>query len=135
MNLAGNGRLQILLAAILGGIAGFGQAPYGLPIVLLAGFTAVLFLYPLRLTPVRAGLFGWAFGTGYFMHVLQWLISPFMVDAARHGWMAPFALILLAGFMASYWGLAFMAAHAMDCPASVSTKACAGMPQAKPVKA
>lgn len=114
MNLAGNGRLQILLAAILGGIAGFGQAPYGLPIVLLAGFTAVLFLYPLRLTPVRAGLFGWAFGTGYFMHVLQWLISPFMVDAARHGWMAPFALILLAGFMASYWGLAFMAARALS---------------------
>ena len=114
MNIRTNGKLQILLAGALGAFAGFGQAPYGFPILMLAGFVGVLFIYPLRETPVRAGLFGWAFGTGYFMHVLQWLVSPFLVDAARHGWMAPFALILLSGFMASYWGLGFMAARALS---------------------
>jgi apolipoprotein N-acyltransferase len=43
---------------------------------------------------------------GYFALTLHWIVEPFFVDAARHGWMAPFALVLFAGGLALFWGLA-----------------------------
>lgn len=56
---------------------------------------------------------GWAIGAGYFTVALHWIIEPFLVDAARHGWMAPFALVLLCGGLALFWGAAFALAAAM----------------------
>ncbi len=50
---------------------------------------------------------GWAIGAGYFALALHWIVEPFMVDAARHGWMAPFAVVGLAGGLALFWALAF----------------------------
>jgi apolipoprotein N-acyltransferase len=72
---------------------------------------AAVFLLQARAAPWHAALTGWAFGTGYFAHALQWIVSPFMVDVARHGWMAPFALLFLAAGLALFWGLAFWAAR------------------------
>lgn len=74
---------------------------------MLVGFAVVLRLYYEAGGPRQAALLGWALGTGYFCHSLQWIVSPFMVDAARHGWMAPFALVLLGGGLALFWALAF----------------------------
>jgi apolipoprotein N-acyltransferase len=51
-----------------------------------------------------AGL--WALGLGYFTITMHWIIEPFLVDAPRHGWMAPFALALMASGLALFWGLA-----------------------------
>jgi len=42
------------------------------------------------------------FGFGYFVIGLYWIGNAFMVDAAKHGWAAPFAVILLAGGMAVF---------------------------------
>ena len=101
-------RGRMLLAPIAGAVAAFGQAPYELPLLLFAGLVAAFWLYRARSGgPFRAALLGWGFGFGYFLHALQWIVSPFLVDVARHGWMAPFALILLAAGMALFWGLAF----------------------------
>ncbi|MFG6560718.1 apolipoprotein N-acyltransferase [Sulfitobacter sp. 1A15299] len=101
-------RGRMLLAPLAGAIAAFGQAPYELPILLFAGLVAAFWLFRAQSGgPMRAALLGWGFGFGYFLHALQWIVSPFMVDVARHGWMAPFALILLAAGMALFWGLAF----------------------------
>jgi len=101
-------RGRILLAPIAGAAAAFGQAPYELPLLLFAGLLAAFWLYRAQSAgPFRAALLGWGFGFGYFLHALQWIVSPFMVDVERHGWMAPFALILLAAGMALFWGLAF----------------------------
>jgi apolipoprotein N-acyltransferase len=52
----------------------------------------------------------WAGGAGYFALTLHWIVEPFMVDAARHGWMAPFALVLFAGGLALFWAAAGWAA-------------------------
>lgn len=57
---------------------------------------------------------GWALGFGYFSGSLFWIVEPFLVDAARHAWMAPFALIFLAGGLALFWGVAFGAAARLD---------------------
>ncbi len=105
-------RGRFLLAPLAGAIAAVGQAPYDLPLLLFAGLIAAFWLYRAQSgSPWRAALLGWGFGFGYFLHALQWIVSPFMVDVARHGWMAPFALILLAAGMALFWGLAFGAAR------------------------
>ncbi|MEX3314710.1 apolipoprotein N-acyltransferase [Sulfitobacter sp. PS-8MA] len=105
-------RGRFLLAPLAGAIAAFGQAPYDLPLALFAGLVAAFWLYRRQQGGTgRAALLGWGFGFGYFLHALQWIVSPFMVDVARHGWMAPFALILLAAGMALFWGLAFAAAR------------------------
>ena len=99
------------LAGVIGAVSAFGQAPYDLPLLMLAGMAAAVWLYNQSTNERGAALVGWAFGTGYFMHALQWIVSPFMVDAARHGWMAPFALVLLSAGLAIFWGVAFWGAR------------------------
>lgn len=107
-----------LLAALAGAVGAFGQAPYDVPLLLLAAMAVAVLLYRYAETPRAAALIGWAFGFGYFCHALQWIVSPFMVDAARHGWMAPFALVLLAAGMALFWGFAFWGARRLCVRAS-----------------
>ena len=107
-------RIRLLAAALLGGLAAFGQAPYDLAILLMIGMTGAVWLVRPVVRPWHAALIGWAFGLGYFMHALQWIVSPFMVDVARHGWMAPFALVFLAAGMALFWGVAFWGARKLS---------------------
>jgi apolipoprotein N-acyltransferase len=49
---------------------------------------------------------GWLAGVAYFLVSLAWLAQPFQVDAEAQGWMAPFAVALVAMFMALFWGAA-----------------------------
>ncbi|HMO72892.1 MAG TPA: apolipoprotein N-acyltransferase [Paracoccaceae bacterium] len=57
-----------------------------------------------------AGL--WA-GAGHFGLALSWIVEPFLIDAPRHGWMAPFALVLMAFGLGLFWaGAAALAALA-----------------------
>jgi apolipoprotein N-acyltransferase len=56
---------------------------------------------------------GLSFGFGYFGFALHWIGYAFYVDAAEFLWMMPFAVGGLALFMASYWGVAFIAAGRM----------------------
>lgn len=102
------------VSGIAGTIGAFGQAPYNWPALMLAAMVAAAFLYHETSTPRRALLVGAGFGFGYFMHALQWIVSPFMVDVARHGWMAPFALVFMAAGMALFWAGAFWAARRLS---------------------
>lgn len=105
---------QPCLAAALGVIAAFGQAPYDQPLILMVALAGALYFFAQAKSLRQAALFGWAFGTGYFAHALHWIVSPFMVDVARHGWMAPFALLFLAAGLALFWGLAFWGARRLS---------------------
>ena len=93
-------------AALAGAVAALGHAPFDLWPITPLGLAALLLIAGRR-TGVRdwAWLF-WAAGTGYFAVSLHWIVEPFFVDAATHGWMAPFALALMAGGMALFWALA-----------------------------
>ncbi|MCV6584515.1 MAG: apolipoprotein N-acyltransferase [Marinibacterium sp.] len=109
-----------------------------LGLAVLAGAGAACSLAPLYLTPAmvlglaiwaalvatapgwrQGASAGWAGAAGYFAHGLIWIVEPFLVDVARHGWMAPFALLLMAGGLALFWGLAAGLAHVLgrDAPA------------------
>jgi apolipoprotein N-acyltransferase len=99
-------RRKMLLAGLAGAFGGLGQAPVSLPWATLIGLYVAFFLY-LRADRAKAAAWiGWAFGAGYFAATLFWIVEPFMVDAAREGWMAPFALVGMAGGLALFWGLA-----------------------------
>ncbi len=109
MNLASGWPLWLrsVLAAGLGIGAACGLAPLGYWFATLLALTLIAPLYLVCETPRRAAIVGWAFATGYFAHALSWIVEPFLVDAERHAWMAPFALIFMAGGLALFWALAF----------------------------
>ena len=99
-----------------GAAAGLGQAPWGLwPGTLLALACVFALVARGRFPQRRRAAFGlgWALGAGYFTLTLHWIVQPFFVDIARHGWMAPFALVFMAGGLALFWGAAFAVARAM----------------------
>src|SRR5690606_20434712 len=93
-------------AAAAGAATATGQAPLGLWWVALPAL-AVMFHAILRADGwKRAAVLAWSGGTAYFAVALCWIVEPFLIDAPRHGWMAPFALVLLAGGLALFWALA-----------------------------
>ena len=78
----------------------------------IIGLILIVAFMPLDHTK-RAAIYGWLVGLGYFGWTLRWIIEPFFVDVARHGWMAPFALLLMAGGLALFWALGFGVARAL----------------------
>ena len=96
--------LRLPILAVLGAGAGLGQVPFAWPIA-----TLVVLLVAFLLAG-RGGMGfreGWALGLGYFALTLRWIMEPFLVEPERTGWMAPFALLLMAAGLALFWGAAF----------------------------
>ncbi|MGV8954727.1 MAG: apolipoprotein N-acyltransferase [Cypionkella sp.] len=97
------------LAAALGLGVALGQAPLGawyLALPALAGLIALI-----GQASRRQGVWlAWFGGAGYFIAALNWIVQPFMVDAAQDGWMAPFALPLMGFGLALFWAAAALPA-------------------------
>lgn len=107
-----DGRWRLaLLCVLLGASAALGQAPWGLWWLSLAAFCGAFGLLATARNWRRSAWIGWSVGLGYFAVALFWIVEPFLVDIARHGWMAPFALLFMAAGFALFWGLAFGLAH------------------------
>ncbi|RFP85772.1 apolipoprotein N-acyltransferase [Rhodobacteraceae bacterium 63075] len=102
---------RMALAALAGATASLGLAPFELWPIALFGLAFLFVIAPSASGRKQAFWTGWAAATGYFAVALAWIVEPFFVDPWRHGWMAPFALVLLAGGLALFWGAAFAAAH------------------------
>ena len=105
MRLGYPGLRALWLPLGLGVVMATGQAPLGFWWATLAAL-AVLLHHLARTTPLQAAWMGWFAGAGYFGAALFWILSPFMVNAARDGWMAPFALVIMAFGLALFWALA-----------------------------
>jgi apolipoprotein N-acyltransferase len=100
-----------ILAVIAGLAAALAQPPFGILPGLL-GYGLLLRLVDLLGSRRRwrsAFALGWLAGVGYFIPSVGWLIHPFQVDADAQGWMAPFAVGLMAAFLAVFWGAAALA--------------------------
>ncbi|MDP4033343.1 MAG: apolipoprotein N-acyltransferase [Pseudorhodobacter sp.] len=90
----------------LGAVMATGQAPlgfWGMALAALVGITALIADAP---GPRPAAWLGLSAGAGYFALALSWIVSPFLIDAARYGWMAPFAVLLMAVGLALFWAAA-----------------------------
>jgi len=94
--------------------AGLAHPPFGILPGLL-GYALLLALVDAETPrPLRSAFFrGWLAGVGYFAVGMWWITEPFMVDAKEQGWMAPFALVLMAGGLALFWGAAAMLYRAL----------------------
>ncbi|MDE3237698.1 MAG: apolipoprotein N-acyltransferase [Paracoccaceae bacterium] len=97
---------RLLAAACLGAMAAAGQAPLGFWWLTLPALWLLTWLVTLPEDTRGTAALGWAAGAGYFAASMFWIMDPFYVDPARDGWMAPFALVGMAGGMAIFWGLA-----------------------------
>lgn len=105
-----------LILPVLGGIAALGLAPFDLwPLTYLA--------LALAMPVVAQGatlrrVFGRAFllGLGWFALALVWIVQPFLVEPEIYGWMAPFALILMAAGGALFWAIPGALAWAVSAP-------------------
>jgi len=101
-------RWQAAVVALAGLALALGQAPFDFPFLGLLAVPILLSILQSSPGKWQAFRLGWIAGAAYFALTLSWIVEPFLVDLARHGWMAPFALILLAGGLALFWGVAFM---------------------------
>lgn len=100
---------RLLPDLLIGVVAALGLAPFGI----WAAPPLALGLLVWRLARARAAAVFWhalAAGFGWFTLALFWITEPFLVDIARHGWMAPFALILMALGGALFWAIPAWAA-------------------------
>lgn len=102
---------RLLTLFCLGAISALGQAPFSWTILTLLGFWAVFLLFPTFSGWRNAFIAGLTFGSGFMMTALHWIVEPFLVDVARHGWMAPFALVFLSCGLALFWAGAFAVAE------------------------
>jgi apolipoprotein N-acyltransferase len=97
-----------MLALASGAAAAFAHPPFGVLPGLL-GYALLLWSLD-RASPVRrlrsAFWRGWLAGVAYFAVGVWWVTEAFLVDIASHGWMAPFAIIVMAGGLAAFWGAA-----------------------------
>jgi apolipoprotein N-acyltransferase len=106
------------LAVAAGVAAGLAHPPFGvLPGLLGYALLLALIDNSSATRPLRSAFFrAWLGGVGYFSVCVWWIVEPFMVDAKEQGWMAPFALVLMAGGLAVFWGLAAVLYRALKTP-------------------
>ncbi|MFC0201092.1 apolipoprotein N-acyltransferase [Paracoccus rhizosphaerae] len=100
---------RLLSDAGLGAIAALGLAPFGLWAITPVAFSILLW----RMMAARPGAVFWhalAAGFGWFALALSWIVEPFLVEPEIYGWMAPFALLLMALGGALFWALPSWAA-------------------------
>lgn len=97
--------------AALGAFAAFGQAPVDWPVATVLSLAATMLLFGPGRGIKDAGWKGWAFGFGYFLLALGWIVNPFLVEPDRDGWMAPFALVLMPAGLGLFWAAAFVLAR------------------------
>lgn len=105
----------MLMALGAGAAAGIAHPPFGFLPGLL-GFALLLRLIeaaPAGRWKRAAFARGWAAGFGYFLVGTWWVGEAFMVDAAAHGWQAPFAVTLLPAGLGLFWGLGALAYRAL----------------------
>ena len=97
----------LAICPLAGAVAAAGQAPFHLWWLGLLGWAVALGRIRSAHSWKHAALIGWLVGVGYIAATHYWIVSPFFVDAARHGWMAPFALFAMVAGIALFPGAAF----------------------------
>jgi len=103
--------LTLFLSLLAGVLAAVAFPPFGV----LPGLAAYGLLMRLWDTaddakPLRSAFWrGWLSGLAFFFIATWWVFEAFQVDAKEQGWMAPFAVALLAAGLGLFWGVAGLA--------------------------
>ncbi len=105
----------VALSLLAGGITALAFPPFGfLPGLLGYGLMMRLVDLAPGPHPLRSAFWrGWLAGLVYFLISTWWVFEAFLVDAHNQGWMAPFAVALLAGGLGLFWGAAALLYRAL----------------------
>lgn len=125
--LARPGRVPAAGALLSGLLVAAGQAPLGLWWLALAGLTALTAIIAATQPMGRRAWLGWIAGLGYFSATMFWIVEPFLVEPEVYAWMAPFALISMAGGLALFWMVAALLAGAGSTPGTRAVGFAAGI--------
>lgn len=93
---------QLWIDLALGLTAALGLSPFGIWIA-----TPLALAVLIRRAAWSGGVF-WrllAAGFGWFALSMSWIVEPFLVEPEIYGWMAPFALVLMALGGALFWAV------------------------------
>jgi apolipoprotein N-acyltransferase len=95
------------LSLLAGVMAAFAFPPFGvLPGILGYGLLLATIDRTDGPRPLRSAFWrAFLAGTAFFAISCWWVAEAFLVDASEQGWMAPFAVILLAAGLGMFWGL------------------------------
>lgn len=93
------------LALLFGILAATALPPFYFLPGLWIGLSGLLYLCVTAQHWRRAALEGWIFGLGWFGLGLYWIGYAFLVDAAQHAYLMPFAVIGISAGMAIYTAL------------------------------
>jgi apolipoprotein N-acyltransferase len=98
----------IALALLAGVLAAVAFPPFGvLPGLAAYGLLMRLWDTADAAKPLRSAFWrGWLGGLAFFFIATWWVFEAFQVDAREQGWMAPFAVALLAAGLGLFWGAA-----------------------------
>ncbi|MBY0355933.1 MAG: apolipoprotein N-acyltransferase [Rickettsiales bacterium] len=102
-SLTGARRKALLM--ILGVFATLSLPPFFAFPLLFSSFSSLLWLIIHSKTDKEAFGAGWWFGAGFFVSGLYWFAYALLVDAAKFGWMIPFAVFGISGILAIYTGV------------------------------
>jgi apolipoprotein N-acyltransferase len=105
------GKRRLGLAFALGALAALGQAPLGFWWATLLALVGLIWVLQRETQWRGAFLVGLFAGAGHFAVALNWIVEPFLIDIARHGWMAPFAVLFLSFGLGLFWAGAAVAAR------------------------
>lgn len=94
------------LAVLLGAVAATALPPLYLLPLLVPAFTGLIWLVDTGRNWRAAAAVGWWFGLGHFVAGVYWISASMLVDAARFGWMVPFAVFGLSAYLALFPALA-----------------------------
>jgi len=95
---------RLAVAVLLGASTALALPPVYLVVLLVPAVVGLLWLTAGTARVRTAFWVGWAFGLGHFAAGLYWIGIAFFVDAARHAWMMPFAVLGLAAGLAIFKG-------------------------------
>ncbi len=104
---------RVAASLLFGALATLAMPPLQLVPVLFVSFTGLVWLvegasgarwHAAR----RAFAIGWWFGLAHFATGLYWISHALLVDAAKFGWLIPFAILGLSAGLAFFPGLAAM---------------------------
>lgn len=87
----------------LGVAAALGQAPWNLWFLTVLAMALLCWRIAQAQSANRAAWHAFGAGLGHFALAMSWIVEPFLVEPEVYGWMAPFALLLMAAGGALFW--------------------------------
>jgi apolipoprotein N-acyltransferase len=98
-------------AILLGALAATALPPFDAVPVLLVAFPGLVWLEDGSADWRTSFAIGWSFGFGFFVAGLYWIGAALLVDAARFGWLLPFAVLGVPAGLGIFTGAALVACH------------------------